>query len=230
MEGRPAIKYRDVPPVQSFSWPEGVECALCLTFDDAKPTQVDRGLPLLDEYGAKATFYVVSDAAAKDADVWRSAVANGHEIGNHTLTHPCSGNTIFMRNNALEDYTLDRIAEEIEGAQRAIEDLLGVTPRTFAFPCGHTTVGRGTNTRSYCVPIDRQPFREARRLIDDARSKGGWLILASHHVGHRADWQMTLETTLREICEYAREPDNGIWLDTVAQVAQYVCEQRRKRD
>jgi peptidoglycan-N-acetylglucosamine deacetylase len=254
------MKCRDVPPASSFSWPEGIECALSLTFDDAKPSQVDRGLPLLDEYGAKAAFYVVPDAAAKDADAWRCAVANGHEIGNHTLTHPCSGNTIFMRNNALEDYTLDRIAEEIDGAQRAIEDLLGVAPRTFAYPCGHTTVGRGTDTRSYiplvatrflagrgwrelrhncpefcdlahlyCVPIDQQPFGEAKRLIDDARSRGGWLILASHHVGHRADWQMTLEATLRGICEYAREPDNGIWLDTVARVAQYVCERRGKR-
>ena len=37
-------------------WPEGKTAALSLTFDDARLSQVDQGLPLLDSYGVKATF------------------------------------------------------------------------------------------------------------------------------------------------------------------------------
>jgi hypothetical protein len=251
------MQYRDVPPSKSFSWPKDVRCAVSLSFDDAKPSQVDRGLPLLDGFGTKATFYVLPDAIQDDLEVWRQAVANGHEMGNHTMSHPCSGNHIFMRDNALEEYSLDRIAQELDGAQQAIQTLLGVTPKTFAYTCGHTTVGRGTTKQSYiplvaerfligrgwlevrhncpeycdlaqvfCVPIDRLDFPEVKRLIDDAIDQGGWLILASHHVGPRPEWQVTLEDTLTQTCQYASEPQRGIWLDTVLAVGSYVRDQR----
>ncbi len=39
-----------------FAWPEGIKMALSLTFDDARLTQADKGIPLLDKYGVKATF------------------------------------------------------------------------------------------------------------------------------------------------------------------------------
>lgn len=251
------MQSRDVPPSKSFSWPEGVRCALSLTFDDAKPSQVTRGLPLLDDFGTRATFYVLPDAVQEDLDVWREAVENGHEMGNHTLSHPCSGNTIFMRDNALEEYSLEQIAQELDGAQESIRELLGVTPETFAYTCGHTDVGRGTTKQSYiplvaerflvgrgwrelrhnspeycdlshvyCVPIDQLSFPEVKRLIDNAVDPGGWLILASHHVGLVPEWQVTLEDTLSRICEYAAGPERGIWLDTVLAVGRYVRDRR----
>ena len=37
---------------EDFSWPEGKHAAISLTFDDARISQVDNGLPILDEYGA----------------------------------------------------------------------------------------------------------------------------------------------------------------------------------
>ena len=48
-------------------WPEGKKTALSLTFDDARLSQVDQGLPLLDAYGVKATFYVLDSANATTA-------------------------------------------------------------------------------------------------------------------------------------------------------------------
>jgi len=41
-----------------FKWPEGKKMGLSLTFDDARLTQPDKGIPVLDKYGVKATFYV----------------------------------------------------------------------------------------------------------------------------------------------------------------------------
>ena len=38
---------------------------------------------------------------------------------------------------------------------------------------------------------------------------------------------MTRGDTLRALCEYALEPDNGIWLDTVAAVAHYIKGRRQ---
>ena len=195
---------------EKFEWPDGYQLAVSLSFDDARHSQIDTGLVLFDKYDVKATFYVVPDRVKERLEGWKQAVVNGHEMGNHTMSHPCSGNVIFMRDNALEEYSLEQIAQEIDGAQQALHDLLGVTPRTFAYTCGHTAVGRGTtkqsyiplvaerflvgrgwlelrhNSPEYCdlshvygVPIDRLPFPEVKRLIDDAINQGGWLILAS---------------------------------------------------
>jgi peptidoglycan/xylan/chitin deacetylase (PgdA/CDA1 family) len=46
------------PDKAAFQWPEGKKMGLSLTFDDARLTQVDKGIPLLDKYGVKATFYL----------------------------------------------------------------------------------------------------------------------------------------------------------------------------
>lgn len=51
--GIPALENRE-----DFHWPEGKRAAISLTFDDARHTQITNGIPLLDEYGVKATFYV----------------------------------------------------------------------------------------------------------------------------------------------------------------------------
>ena len=66
------------PP--SFSWPEGKQAALSLSFDDARPSQVDAGTALLDRLGTKVTFYVVPSRVEARLAGWKAAVASGHEI------------------------------------------------------------------------------------------------------------------------------------------------------
>ncbi len=144
-----------------FTWPRGVRAAVSLSFDDGRPSQVDEGLPILDAHGLKATFYVNPGRMLGKLEGWRKAVASGHEIGNHTASHPCSGNFSWSRNNALEDYTLERMEEEIGECNERVRDALGVTPRTFGYPCGQTFVGRGEGLRSY-VPLVARLFLAGR--------------------------------------------------------------------
>ena len=54
-----------------FQWPEGKKMALSLTFDDARLSQPDLGIPLLDKYGIKATFYVSPDNMIQRVDAWK---------------------------------------------------------------------------------------------------------------------------------------------------------------
>jgi len=236
-----------------FYWPENRAVAVSLSFDDARPSQIDTLLPLLNEYGVKATFYVTPRNLPQRIAGWRELVAAGHEVGNHTVSHPCSINFAFCRANGLEDYSLDRMEGEILECNRQVEMLLGVTPQTFAYPCGQTFVGRGTATRSYVpliarhfiagrgfmgewhnVPavcdlaqligrdLDQKPFAVLREWIDAAREENGWLIFAGHDAGEGDLRQVTRLDTLRALCGYARDPDNGVWLDAVAPIARYV--------
>jgi len=241
----------------AFRWPPGKRAAVSLTFDDARPSQVDRGLAVLGTHGARATFYVSPRRVEERLDGWRRAVAAGHEIGNHTMTHPCSGNFAFSRCNALEDYTLERMERELLDASDAVRRLLGVRPETFAYPCGQTFVGRGEAVRSY-VPLVARHFLAGRaafsethndptfcdlaqttgveadgrsfeelRAAMDRAAEEGGWLILFGHEVGDGGRQTTRTDSLDDLCRYATAPASGLWLDTVAAVARHVAEARR---
>lgn len=129
---------------------------LSVTLDDAAESQLDVALPVLDAHAVKASFYVLPARVRRRAAEWRAVAGGGHELGCHTSTHPCSGNFTFSRRNALENYTLERIEAEMDRASGRIESLTGVRPRTFAYPCGQSFVGRGEGRLSYTPSVARR--------------------------------------------------------------------------
>lgn len=145
----------------AFSWPQGRELALSLSFDDARASQVTTGLPLLNELGVRATFYATPANVRERADDWRALLAAGHEIGNHTLSHPCSVNFAWSRKRGVEDLTLDDIERDILKCNRQLQEACGAVPETFAYPCGHTHVGKGLDARSY-IPVVAKHFVAGR--------------------------------------------------------------------
>lgn len=245
------------PGRPAFPWPEGKRAAISLTFDDARLSQVDVGLPLLDKLGVKATFYVNPDGVKDRIDGWRQAVKNGHEIGNHTVNHPCTGNYDFAKDHALENMTLADIRKEIVDADRILGDLLGIKPESFAYPCCQMFVGRGRSLKTY-VPMVAERFLTARMggddagndpsfcdlsqlmaggsddvtfeklkpMIDQTIAEGRWLILCGHEVGD-AGFQITSTAALEAICRYAKDPGNGLWIDTVSRIGRYVDDHRK---
>src|SRR5690242_15835794 len=108
----------------SFQWPHDKRAAVSLSFDDARFSQIDLGVPLFDSFGVKGTFYVTISAMEKRLDAWRRAISTGHEIGNHTVTHPCSGNFKWSQGKALENFTLEQMEKELIDANAQIEKLV----------------------------------------------------------------------------------------------------------
>ena len=150
----------------SFQWPDGKQMAISLTFDDARLSQIDKGLPILDSHGVKATFYVSLQSMLQRVPGWKEAVSKGHDIGNHSLLHPCTGNFSWSQDRALEDYTLKRMSSELDSASRFIEETLGIVPAAFGYPCGQTYVGRGHQTSSY-VPLISAMFETGRTWMNE---------------------------------------------------------------
>ncbi|MCL4215732.1 MAG: polysaccharide deacetylase family protein [Candidatus Hydrogenedentes bacterium] len=248
----------DLPPSEDFQWPDNIQAAVSLSFDDARLSQVDHGLAILDAHDVLATFYVVPFAFTQRIAGWKAAAAAGHELGNHTVTHPCSANFDFARKNPLEDYTLERMAEELDGASREIEQSFGVTPETFAYPCGQTYVGRGRETLSY-LPLVAVLFLVVRgfysdRCYDpvrcdlsqtfasdfDGRTFDSVRVMIERTVEQRG-WlilaghetavpgaQSVREDTLQTLCGYLVEQQEIIWTGTVAAIGRYVRDTRRK--
>jgi beta-glucosidase len=161
----------------AFPWPEGRRAAISLSFDDARPSQIDNGLAVFARHGARATFYVNPGNMKQRLDGWKAAVAAGHEMGNHSTNHPCTGNFPWSRSNALEDYTLEKMREELVETNREVQRLVGVAPATFGYPCGQKFVGRGRTAQSY-VPLIAEMFVAGRGWLDENANDPAFCDLA----------------------------------------------------
>ena len=63
--------------------------AVALTFDDGpNPNTTPVALELLKKYNAKGTFFMVGKAVAGNEEIIKQVVAEGHQIGNHSWSHP----------------------------------------------------------------------------------------------------------------------------------------------
>lgn len=241
---------------KSFQWPDGNTMAVSLTWDDGRNSQVTVGTPILDKHGVKATFYVVPSLMLEEMDGWKAAVKSGHEIGNHSLNHPCSGNFLWARENALEEYALDQMRTELAQANDSIQKLLGVTMTEFAYPCGQTFVGRGTDTKSY-VPVVAEQFVSGRTWLDEMpndpafcdlsqitgmemdgksfeeiveliqNAKGAGLwLVLAGHDIGEPNVQTTEVEMLEKLLPYLKNPENKIWTAPVGEISAYIKEQR----
>ncbi len=99
---------------------------IAITFDDGPhPKNTPRLLDMLRERNIKATFYVIGRNVDLYPNVLRRTVSEGHEIGNHTYTHPIL--------SKLGDST---VREELTKCRDAVARAAGVQPRTMRPPYG----------------------------------------------------------------------------------------------
>ena len=98
---------------------------IALTFDDGPGPYTAHLLDVLDQYGAKATFFLIGSKVSSQANVVRSIHARGHQLGNHSWSHP-----------ELPKLPVDQIAGEIDRTNDAIKQATGVTPSILRPPYG----------------------------------------------------------------------------------------------
>jgi peptidoglycan-N-acetylglucosamine deacetylase len=102
---------------------------IAMTFDDGPSAEnTPRLLEMLKQRNVKATFFLIGQNAASNPDIVRRILADGHEIGNHSWTHP-----------QLSKLSDDRVTAEITQTQDAIKDASGFTPSLLRPPYGAIT-------------------------------------------------------------------------------------------
>lgn len=156
---------------------------VAMTFDDGPhPTHTPRLLDMLRERGIRATFYLIGNRVVQYPSITRRIAEEGHEIGNHSWSHPF----------------LDRLSDgatlrEIDQTTSAIFQVTGRPPVTFRPPYGAFTRRQRTwlhGNRSMPTilwSVDPQDWRRpgastvARRILDQTRQGG---IILSHDI-HR---------------------------------------------
>jgi peptidoglycan/xylan/chitin deacetylase (PgdA/CDA1 family) len=105
---------------------------VALTFDDGPSPQTPELLDVLAGHGIRATFFVCGTHVGRLPHIARRIIADGHEIGNHTDTHPA----LWMRSRSF-------MRQEIGRAQQAIQDATGSAPSLFRAPYGVRWFGLG---------------------------------------------------------------------------------------
>lgn len=100
--------------------------SICLTFDDGPdPDYTPRLLDILDRYNAKATFFVLGEAAEAHPELVQQVVSAGHAVGNHSYRH-----------NHPWALSYDRAQREVSTASRVLKEITGSAPHWFRPPFG----------------------------------------------------------------------------------------------
>jgi peptidoglycan/xylan/chitin deacetylase (PgdA/CDA1 family) len=95
-----------------------------LSFDDGPSLWTQQILDLLGQHDARATFFLVGSTAEEHPEIVRRITAEGHEIGNHTWSHP-----VLAR-----DCDDERVREELVRTNDCLERIAGVSPTLFRAP------------------------------------------------------------------------------------------------
>lgn len=85
---RPPLLYRLLFPEAIWRIKKNRRKVVFLTFDDGPIPEVTPWvLDKLDEYGVKATFFMVGDNVARNPELYQEVKRRGHSVGNHTMHH-----------------------------------------------------------------------------------------------------------------------------------------------
>ena len=144
-----------------WAWPDGKRAAVSLTYDDGLDSQLDNVAPQLDEFGLKATFFLTEENMEARLADWQALARRGHEIADHTMTHPCEFGGYTAR-------SYDR--EQLAPMEQFLDANFGPgRPRSFAYPCGETRLGKGDRAQrsvAYRAALGTT-FMDARTVAGD---------------------------------------------------------------
>lgn len=229
------------------------QCAVALTYDDAIDGDLDKVVPALDSLGLKATFYLIGSSQVVTGRMkeWRAAAAEGHELGNHSLYHPCDGSrpgrSFVTPDHDLHTYTVSRAVEEIRLNNKLLNTIDGKSLRTFAYPCGDLRIGdtsfydllrndfagaRGVRgamdsidkvnlDNIDCYGINGQNADYMIGLVKKAMETHTLLVFLFHGVGGGHNINVALDEHSK-LLHYLQEHEKEIWVAPMVELAEYI--------
>ncbi len=235
----------------------GKQCAVVLTYDDGTDFHLDNVIPVLDSLGLKETFYIPghSQSVYKRMDEWKAVAANGHELGNHTLFHPCHGKSKGRKwvkpDYDLDNYTISRFLDEVRVNNTLLKALDGKTVRTFAYTCGDTSIGDSSFVpllKNYviaartvkpglnyidsidlfnikCYSVHQPPVKDLINLVEQAEKENAMIVFLFHGVGGGAPYSISTEGHSRFV-HYLKQHESEMWIAPLVDVVKFIKKQK----
>lgn len=206
----------------------GFRGAVTYTFDDSNSSQLEN-YQELNGLGVPFTFYLVTSKPETNDPLWKRALHDGHELGNHSKTHLKRGTP-----------------EEVDAATQFIRERFGERPWTMAAPYGDLSyaelaqsryfINRGVSNSLVKPNDDSDPFnlpcyipperataaKDFNPQIDSALNGGGWRVILVHGFtgGRDSAYQ---PVSLEEFVAGVRhaKASHDLWIDTLANIGAY---------
>jgi peptidoglycan/xylan/chitin deacetylase (PgdA/CDA1 family) len=219
--------------------------ALSLTFDDSRAVHLDVVIPELNKRHLRGTFFLIVSKTTR-IDDWRKARLQGHEIGNHSVTHEHPAD-------------LNKAGEElqVEDAKKFLDSNFNADIMTFAYPFTEISAGlqywvkrynfaarggRGDGSQVY-VTADKQPdwyelpsqasytkydAATYRGWVDKDIAMNAWTTLQIHGIGDPSTGFEPIPTnTFIDLLDYVKRAENkGLWVAPFGEVAAYFRAQK----
>lgn len=236
----------------------GKRAAVVITYDDAINEQIENAAPVLDSLGLKATFYITgfSTSVQSRLEAWKQLAATGHELGNHTLFHPCTGGAgreWVSRQTDLRNYDVKQMENEIRMTSLFLQALDGKIKRTFAFTCGDMKIGdslfmngmksdfvaaRAVRDQMHkieevdlynvdCYVVNNHRFEQMKEWVDQAIESRSLLVILFHGVGGGHGLDVSLDAH-RKLLRYIRQKEKDIYCSTMIDVAEYISDWQKR--
>jgi peptidoglycan/xylan/chitin deacetylase (PgdA/CDA1 family) len=231
---------------------KGKKCAVVLTYDDAINQHLDNAVPVLDSLGLKATFYITAYSTSIQTRMndWRKLVQKGHELGNHTLYHPCiggAGREWLRPEYDMRSYTVQRMVDETRMTNVFLQALDGKTKRTFAFTCGDMKIGdssfinamkndfvaaRAVRNQMHkineidlynvdCYMVNGETGAQLIEWAKKAMETNSLLVILFHGVGGGNSLNVELPAH-REFLIWLKQHEKDIWIAPMLEVAEHI--------
>ncbi len=236
------------------------KCAVVLSYDDGLNIDLTNVIPALDSVGLKGTFYISDYFNGLNAQIfkWRAAAAEGHELGNHTIWHPCDGSlpgrSFVKPDYDLNNYDVRRMENEILAMNNILKAIDGKSKRTFAYPCGDIKIHDSSyldplkndfvaarGVKAEMLPIDKidlynvdcytmngQSADEMIALVKEAMATHTLLVFLFHGVGGEHSLNVSLEAHSR-LLHFLKQNQKDIWIAPMIEVAGYIKTRQAKK-
>jgi hypothetical protein len=212
--------------IEVLDW-AGFKAAVSYSFDDSNSTQIEH-YQELQALGVRFTFYMWTGKGDAANSIWKTAVKDGHEIGNHTKSHSSDGTT-----------------DDINAATDFIKETYGVEPYTMAAPngsgvytnlakplfminrgVGNALIAPNGNSDAFTLPTYIPPTGASasafNQQVDSARDAGAWRTMCIHGFqgGNDGAYQPVPFEAFVSSVEHAKM-FGDVWIDSIVNVGAY---------
>ena len=187
---------------------------VALTFDDGpNAATTSQALDILAKYHVKGTFFMLGKNVAENEQLVKRVHDEGHEIGNHSWSHPL-----------LTTLSLDQAKKQIEETQVALQSVIGESPKLMRPPYGaiNDTIRNAVDMSFVMWNVDSLDWknRNTPSIMEQVKKQttSGSIILMH-------DIHQTTINALPSVIEYLQK--NGYTLVTVSELLQHRLEGHR---
>jgi peptidoglycan/xylan/chitin deacetylase (PgdA/CDA1 family) len=194
---------------------------IALTFDDGPDEKTSAILDLLDEHEAAATFFVLGRQVKGREHVLRRTVESGHELGNHSFSHP-----------RFAELQPPEIEDELVRTSNAIEGAVGFRPRLMrppyglgAFAASPVATRLGMKTVLWSVNPKDWDQAEPEQIVEGilAGARPGAVVALHDGAARRGDRAPTVVALATVIPRLERQGYRFVTISTLLQLAPWIA-------